>query len=294
MRYLSFFALVLVSACSNCQNSNTSVIAPPQELSRVQTIPKLDMDGLTPEQKSAFIEFTNDEVCPCGCPKTFAGCLQDQKECPAGKLLAQWMVERLKSGLPQEMLTSAVSKEIAGFSEKQVDIPSHGEYGQKGPSKAAVQIVEFADFQCGACRLATGSVNSLVKSNKDINLIYKHFPLQRHEMAEKAAWAAEAAGRQGKYWEMHRALFSTQNYLSDKLIEGHATALGLDALKFKTDMADPKIKAIIDAGKKEALKLKLEGTPSIFFNGRPYHLSFDKDALELRANMERVRDKSGC
>lgn len=300
MRLFAYLPLLLLAACSQCQSSSdkSSLGASSNALERSArtpslTIPKVDMQGLTPEQKASFIEFTNDEICPCGCPKTFAGCLQNDSECPAGRLLANWMIGRLKTGFPQEMLAPAISQEIAGYSGKSVEF-SPSSSGQKGPKDAHVEIVEFADFQCGACRLATGAINALMLSHKDVKLTFKHFPLARHDMAEKAAAAAEAAGKQGKYWEMHRALFSTQNYLSDSLIEGHARALGLDVKQFRNDQTDPATLKIIEDGKKEALKLKLEGTPALFFNGRPYHLSHEKDALELRLNMERVRASRGC
>ena len=84
--------------------------------------------------------------------------------------------------------------------------------GQKfGPDTASVKIMEFADFQCPACALASEPLHTFVANNKDVQLIYRHFPLPNHKLAESAALAAEAAGKQGKFWEMYALLYDKQS-----------------------------------------------------------------------------------
>jgi protein-disulfide isomerase len=108
----------------------------------------------------------------------------------------------------------------------------------------------------------------LEKYPNDVKLVIKHFPLQIHNYARKAAIAALAAGKQGKFWEAHEKLFANQNDLNDTKVEAIAGELGLDMEKFKKDLQDPAIASIIDRDMNDGLKANVQGTPSIFINGK--------------------------
>ncbi len=106
------------------------------------------------------------------------------------------------------------------------------------------------------------------KYPNDVKLVIKHFPLSIHEYARKAAIAALAAGKQGKFWEFHEKLFANQNDLNDAKVEAIAGELSLDMEKFKKDLQDPAIASIIDRDMKDGLKANVQGTPTIFINGK--------------------------
>ncbi len=106
------------------------------------------------------------------------------------------------------------------------------------------------------------------KYPNDVKLVIKHFPLSIHDYARKAAIAALAAGKQGKFWEFHEKLFANQKDLNDTKVEAIAGELGLDMEKFKKDLQDPAIASVIDRDMNDGLKANVQGTPSIFINGK--------------------------
>jgi protein-disulfide isomerase len=144
-----------------------------------------------------------------------------------------------------------------------------GESPTKGPKNAKVQIVEFSDFQCPFCSRVTPTLDQVTKEYGDqVSISFKHMPLAFHSKAPEAHAAAQAAHLQGNFWEMHDLIFADQRALSrDKYIE-YATQLNLDVEKFEKDMDSKAVKDQIEADKKQAAKLGVTGTPSLYINGR--------------------------
>jgi protein-disulfide isomerase len=137
-----------------------------------------------------------------------------------------------------------------------------------GPESAPVTIVEFSDFQCPFC----GRVNPTLKQIEEeygdqVRIVFKHQPLHFHAKAPAAHVAAEAAHRQGKFWEMHDKIFADQKQMSPEKYEEYAAEIGLDLDQFRKDVASTEVKQRIDADKKEAAKLGSSGTPGFFING---------------------------
>ncbi len=137
-----------------------------------------------------------------------------------------------------------------------------------GNASASAYLVEFSDFQCPACRAFAPAVDELVTKYPDkLLFVYRHFPLAKHEFAKPAAMAAEAAGQQGKFWEMGKLLFENQDKLSGSLWANLADELRLDRVKFDAALNSQDLKAKIDRDEIAAIQLKLPGTPSFFLNG---------------------------
>ena len=103
---------------------------------------------------------------------------------------------------------------------------------------------------------------------KDVKLVIKHFPLAMHGYARKAAIAALAAGKQGKFWEIHEKLFANQKDLSDVKVEAIAGDLGLNMEQFNRDLKDSAIASLIDRDMNNGRQANVQGTPSIFVSGR--------------------------
>ena len=101
--------------------------------------------------------------------------------------------------------------------------------------------------------------------------MFKHLPLGIHPQAAPAAYASEAAHRQGKFWEMHDLIFENQQSMSEQAYVSYAEQLDLNVDQFKADMASPEVKARIDADAREAGALGVTGTPAFFINGK--HMS---------------------
>ena len=108
----------------------------------------------------------------------------------------------------------------------------------------------------------------LEKYPNDVKLVIKNFPLPMHDYARKAAIAALAAGKQGKFWEVHEKLFANQNDLSDAKVEAIAGEIGLDMEQFKKDLQDTAIASLIDRDLNDGRKANIPGTPSVYVNGK--------------------------
>jgi len=108
----------------------------------------------------------------------------------------------------------------------------------------------------------------LEKYPKDVKLVMKQFPLPMHSFASKAAIAALAAGRQGKFWEIHEKLYAKQRELSDAKVEAIAQEIGLDMEQFNKDLKDPAIASLIDRDINNGRQANVQGTPTIFVNGK--------------------------
>jgi protein-disulfide isomerase len=139
----------------------------------------------------------------------------------------------------------------------------------RGDKSAKVTVVAFSDFQCPFCNRVNPTLAKLLETYPGkVRIAFKHMPLRIHPDAPAAHAAAEAAGRQGKFWEMYDKIFANQRDLKPETFERYAQELGLDAAKFKSDAADATVKQRIDADMKEADKLGVAGTPAFFINGR--------------------------
>jgi len=139
----------------------------------------------------------------------------------------------------------------------------------RGPADAPVTIVLFTDFQCPYCaRLAPVLEQVVSKNPETVKLVFKNFPLRSHQYAVKAATAALAAERVGKFWEFHDQLFANYNQLNDSKINEIATTLGLDMQQFEQNMRDPAIAGQIRTDFQDGINAGVRGTPSLFVNGK--------------------------
>jgi protein-disulfide isomerase len=144
-----------------------------------------------------------------------------------------------------------------------------------GENKAGVTLTEYGDFQCPACKSYFPVVEQVVEKHKaDIKFQFKHFPLvQIHQHAFESARAAEAADKQGKFFDMYKVLYENQtdwSSQSDPLptFTGYAKQLGLDVTKFQSDYASGEINDIINADYQEAVGLGATSTPTFVLNGK--------------------------
>lgn len=152
-----------------------------------------------------------------------------------------------------------------------------GDSFAKGPADAKVTIVEWSDFQCPFCSQAKDLVHQILDAYpKDVRFVFKNYPLPFHQQAMPAAKAAIAAGKQGKFFEMHDKLFENFRTLAPEKYAEWAKELGLDVDKFKKDMDSPETAAQVTTEMKEAGEVGVRGTPSFFINGKqPAGRSFE-------------------
>jgi protein-disulfide isomerase len=166
----------------------------------------------------------------------------------------------------------------ANTAAKTKTIPPNAPPGAQPPNQidaptATVVLEEFADFQCGSCALKHPILNE-VKSmyGSRIRFIFRNFPLDMHDKAYDAAVAADAAGLQGKFWDMQNILFNNQTaWAADanykQTWKGYAQKIGLDVAKWENDMLGIASKARVDEDKKRGKAIGISSTPSLFING---------------------------
>jgi protein-disulfide isomerase len=140
----------------------------------------------------------------------------------------------------------------------------------RGPKDAPVTITMFSDFQCPFCAQAAPMVDEVLKIYPDkVNFVMKQFPLRQiHPQADPAARAALAAGKQGKFWEMHDELYKNFRTLSPETMKGIAEKIGLDVKKWEADMNSDDVKKQVEADMALASKSDVRGTPTMFVNGK--------------------------
>lgn len=150
----------------------------------------------------------------------------------------------------------------------------------KGPKDAPVWLVEFSDFQCPACKAFSGIVADLRNKYPDKLLVaYRHFPLDIHPQAIPSAIVAEAAGKQGKFWEMEKLLFANQERLSETLYTELATQLGLDMNVFNESMTNPNTKQVVINDVGYGNSIGINATPTFFLNGVKLNLLAPADLI---------------
>ena len=154
-----------------------------------------------------------------------------------------------------------------------------------GPADAPVTIVEFTDFECSYCaRLAPVLAEVHKAFPEKVRIVFKNFPLRMHRFAIQAALAALAAQEQGKFWPFEERLFQNYNQLDPQKIEEIRKELGLDAERFNARMNDPALKDLIRRDLQEGNAAGVNGTPTVFINGKVYRgqrsLEGFKEAIE--------------
>lgn len=220
-----------------------------QLLGTIQPQPVTDADADNfYEQNKARINGTKEQVLP-----QIKQYLQQQN----AQTARQAFFKDLRAKYKVEMLLEPL----------RVDVEATGP--SKGPADAPVTIVEFSDFQCPFCsRLVPTLDQVMAKYPNQVRLVFRQFPLSIHPFAPKAAEAALCANEQGKFWEMHDAMFHDQQGLAVEALNAKAVQLGLDAGKFHSCLDQGKFRATVMSDTSAGEAAGVNSTPAMFINGR--------------------------
>jgi len=174
------------------------------------------------------------------------------------------------------------------------ELPVRKDNHRQGSGNAVTMLV-FSDFQCPSCRSAASELTRITKDfDGKVTLVFKHFPLSQHSNAMVAAEAAEAAGAQGHFWEMHDLLFKKQSVWesssrpNDYFID-YARQLGLDIKQFQSDIKSKKFKGTIERDLADGQQLEVGFTPVIYINGHPLPGIPNHQNLKKAIEMELAR-----
>jgi protein-disulfide isomerase len=188
-------------------------------------------------------------------------------------VLTGWLVFRLAAVLRGERTASLPMR-----LDRPVD---PGRDHIRGPVDAPLTLVEYGDFECPFCGRATGVVNDLrERFGDELRYVFRHLPLTDvHTHAVQAAQATEAAGAQGRFWEMHDHLFEHQDELELEDLLGYAHELGLDVEQFARDLVDPRHAERVREDVAGAEASGARGTPTFFVGERRHVGPYDAETL---------------
>lgn len=243
-----------------------------KEEPHVEKLAGVDTSALTPREQREWSTYVTELLAPCSDqPVSIAQCIKESRPCSLCVPAARFLVQRVTRGAARSQIEAAFRLRFAPDQVKSIDETDSPWKGAKG---APVVVVEWADFECPFCGAASPVLDKLLQQYPDsVRLVFKTYPLAAHEHSEIAARAAVAAGKQGKFWEMHHALFANQQGGLDRdVLLRLAGELHLDEKKFVADLDSEPVADAVNRDRKQAEKLELRGTPMIYINGRHFDL----------------------
>jgi protein-disulfide isomerase len=240
----------------------------------IVTLPGVDTSSLTPREQRDWSTYVTELLAPCSDqPVSIAQCIKESRPCSPCLPAARFLVQRVTRGAARSQIEAAFRLRFAPDQVKNID---EADSPSNGPKGAPVAVVEWADFECPFCGAASPVLDKLLLQYPgSVRLVFKNYPLAAHEHSEIAARASVAAGTQGKFWEMHHALFANQQGGLDRnVILKLASELKLDEKKFVSDLDSEAVADTVNRDRKQAEKLELRGTPMIYINGRHFELEY--------------------
>jgi Na+/H+ antiporter NhaA len=209
----------------------------------------------------------------------------------SGAILAavlSWAFFRALNLLPPRTRLRALLGTSATLTDLAVPVDPERDH-IRGPKDSFVTLVEYGDFECPYCGMAEPNVRELLKEHGELRFVFRHLPLTDvHPHAQLAAEAAEAAGRQGKFWEMHDTLMDHQDALTFSDLVRYAGELGLDTDTFTADLRKHSYAWRVAEDVDSADLATVSGTPTFFINGIRHYGAYDIDTLK-----EAVRTAKG-
>lgn len=185
----------------------------------------------------------------------------------------------------------------APAAKKNATIPPNAPKGAQPPTQAGsptatVVLEEFADFQCGSCAAVNPTMNE-IKSiyGSKINFIFRNYPLSMHDKAYDAAVAAEAAGMQGKFWDMQNLIFTnqavwTRSDTHKQAFKEYAQKIGLDIARWENDILGIAAKSRVDEDLKRGRAIGVDSTPSLYINGNLVPFNEMRNIQSMRAMID--------
>ncbi len=199
-----------------------------------------------------------------------------------------WVVYRVTAALP----AARKARALLGDPDQLVDLatPVDPECDHvRGPHHASVTLLEYGDLQCPYCGQAEAVVRDLL-TESDLRYVWRHLPLTDvHPQAQLAAEATEAAGSQGRFWDMHDLLLTRQDHLEPADLVGYARQLGLDVDQFRHQLMHQDHAARIAQDVESADLSGVSGTPTFFINGQRHYGAYDIETLSSAIKIARAR-----
>jgi predicted DsbA family dithiol-disulfide isomerase len=268
MRTARPFLLAAATACALAATAHADA-APPGRADDKGSLklPGVDLSGLDEGQIRWCRELLEEYPSPCGKPHSLYKSITTDAACKRAPFAAREIVTLLKAGLMKSEVEEHYEERFVHPETAQCRV---GDAPLRGKASSKVALIEFSDFQCPHCKHVEPILAKLLKDyDGRVKLYFMNYPIEKlHPDAAPAAAAAMAAGKQGKFWEMHDLLFDHQEQLSPADLEKYAGQLKLDLKRWRTDLAEARARVAKDHAEGE--RLDISGTPTIYINGRKY------------------------
>ena len=267
MRFaLSSVLVALAVAQAACAGSSPS---PETATATDVTLPGVDTHEFTARERHEFSQYVSQLPAPCkDVAVPIAQCVREQRACSSCLVAAQTVAKAVREGMSSDQVQALYKQRFDPAANRAIPVAGSP---SRGPESAPVTLVEFADFECPFCQKMAPELDALWEKHKDkVLFVYKFMPLSMHPHGESSARAAAAAQLQGKFWEMHHALFANGQHLEQPEVDGYARLAGLDVDRLHADMASAAVNDRLAADKKLADDLGVKGTPTLFVDGREY------------------------
>ena len=232
-------------------------------------LPGVDTHEFTARERHEFSEYVSELPAPCkDVAVPVAQCVREQRACSTCLLAAQTVAKAVRDGMSSDQVQALYKQRFDPAAARTIPVAGSP---SRGPETAPVTLVEFADFECPFCQRVAPELDKLWEARKDrVRFVFKFMPIAMHPHGESSARAAAAAQLQGKFWEMHHALFANGQHLEQADVDGYASAAGLDVARLHADMTSAAVAERLAADKKLSDDLGVKGTPTIFVDGREY------------------------
>lgn len=248
-------------------------------------LPGFDFSRLTKAAKVELASVFADEFDYCGRPMTLLASLRKGDACRHTRRLASQAARLAADGSPAAEIVNALARYHQSFGPKRV-VFKPDDRQCVGPRDAQVTLVEFSDFECPGCAMARPLLEEFARARPALRFCSLLFPLSGHVNAVLAGQAALFARDSGKFWPMHDALFENQLSLSDARVKELAAKLGLDVAALGAALAGQKYLGELKDSKETGRLAGVDGTPSLFVNGRKLVLPGPLSAETLASAVE--------
>jgi protein-disulfide isomerase len=175
----------------------------------------------------------------------------------------------------QEQKMTANAEEII---KQNMDKLTSKESPSVGNPKGDVTVIEFFDYNCGYCKRALEDIQNVLKTDKNVNFVFKELPILGPTSEVAARWA-EAAHRQGKYFEYHAAVMHNSEPISEESLEKVGEDIGLDVEKLRKDAQSDEVRQSVLESRNLAMQIQIQGTPGFIINGKLYRGYLGPDGL---------------
>ncbi|HEY8072561.1 MAG TPA: thioredoxin domain-containing protein [Labilithrix sp.] len=270
LKVLAFGMVALLALSESTCGKSSADDATKEKPGPDVTLDGVDTNPLTPREKKEWSTYVSEFLSPCpSVPVSIAQCVQEKRDCKKCVIGAKYVLRGVKDGMSREQIEKGYKNRFDA--DKVKTVPIDGSPTRGAGDSAPITLVEFADFECPHCGEFAPILDKEVDQHKnEVRFVFKFYPLPGHPHADIAARAAIAAWEQGKFWDMHHVLFTNQRHLEQTDLDSYAKDLGLDISRFHADMQSQKTTDRIAKDRKLGEDLQIQGTPTIYINGRQY------------------------